>query len=196
MRVLVADDDPVSRRILEGLLPRFGCEVATVQDGAAAWAALGAPDAPSLALLDWMMPGIDGLELCRRLRARGGRRVYAILVTSRRTSEDVIAGLDAGADDFVAKPYNAAELAARLRVGQRLVETEDSLAARIDELAAALAHVKRLEGLLPICMHCKRIRSAPEKWDRLESYIQKHSDASFTHSVCETCLERFHPGQD
>jgi len=194
MRVLIADDEAVSRRLLQGLLERLGCEVTAVADGAQAWETLQAPAAPSLAVLDWVMPGMHGPELCRRLRARRGARfIYTILVTARSSSADVIAGLEAGADDFVTKPYNGHELHARLRAGERTVQLEGALAARIAELEAARAQVKQLHGLIPICMHCKRIRSGADTWERIESYIAAHSDASFSHALCEPCLEAHHP---
>jgi two-component system cell cycle response regulator len=125
MRILVADDEATSRAILHASLSRLGHELEVVADGAQAWASLSRPDAPALAILDWNMPGLDGPEICRRLRRlEGARYVYTILVTARATSQDKVLGLEAGADDFVAKPFDPEELHARVRAGQRIVELQ------------------------------------------------------------------------
>jgi two-component system cell cycle response regulator len=127
MRILIADDDPISRRLLEGTLVRLGHEVVSVADGQAALAAVLAPDGPRLAILDWMMPNGDGLEVCRRARAEAPNYVYVMLLTSRDRREDRMAGLDAGADDFLTKPLDVVELRARLRSGERVVTLQQKL---------------------------------------------------------------------
>ena len=115
MRVLIADDDPTTRRMLRAGLTRWGYEVAEVAGGEAAWARLSGPDAEPVAIIDWMMPGISGPELCRRLRQEVPERaVYVILLTSRADARDVREGLESGADDYVAKPYHPDELRARV----------------------------------------------------------------------------------
>lgn len=196
MRVLIADDEPISRRLLESALQREGVEVVSVADGEAAWATLQDPGAPRLAILDWMMPGLDGVEVVRRLRGRGDAPyVYAILLTSKDSKEDLVSGLNAGADDYLVKPFHAAELGSRLRAGQRIVELQAALGAKVEELQEALAHVKTLQGLLPICMHCKRIRDDGDTWHRMETYISAHSGAMFSHSLCEECLQQHYPAQ-
>ena len=146
MRVLVAEDDAVSRLRLERLLPKWGYEVTVTCDGAEAWRALQAPDAPALALLDWMMPGMDGLQICRELRRKEhGSSTYVILVTARTQTEDIVEGLDAGADDYLTKPFEAAELKARLRAGRRILDLQADVAEAaklhtIRDLAAGVAH--------------------------------------------------------
>ena len=115
MRILIADDDSVSRQLLRATLERLGHEVVAVADGSAAIEALLAPDAPRLAILDWMMPGMNGLEVCRAIRERAAAYVYVVLLTARDAPEDLVTGLDAGADDFLTKPFEANELRARLR---------------------------------------------------------------------------------
>ena len=122
MRILIADDDRVSRRMLEGILTRYGHDVLAVADGLAAQAALLQADGPRLAILDWMMPGADGLAVCRAVRQIAEPYVYLILLTSRDRREDMLAGLDAGADDFLTKPMDSIELRARLRSGARVLE--------------------------------------------------------------------------
>ena len=190
MRILVAEDDPVSRLLLETHVKKWGHEPLTVTDGAAAWETLQREDAPALAILDWMMPGLDGLEVCRRARARtGAPPLYIILLTARTDRQDTIDGLGAGADDFVTKPFDAAELRARVGVGIRVVELQRELAARIAELEAALERVDKLHGILPICSYCKKVRSDSDSWQQMEAYVSAHSTIRFNHGVCPECVK-------
>ena len=128
MRILIADDEPVSRRMLQGLLTKWGYEVVSAEDGKGAWEQLNAPDAPRMALLDWMMPEQNGVDVCRELRAhRPEPYTYILLLTAKDAKESIVEGLDSGADDYLTKPFNPQELKARLRVGLRLLELEDTL---------------------------------------------------------------------
>lgn len=127
MRILIADDNNFYRRALEMTLKEWGYDVTPVADGVAAWEVLNAEDAPKLAILDWMMPGLDGPEVCRRLRAMNRHEpTYVILLTSRQGKESTVAGLESGADDYVVKPFDRLELQARLRVGRRIVGLQTS----------------------------------------------------------------------
>jgi len=194
MKILVAEDDAVTRKMLVVTLERLGWDVITAEDGNAAWRVfetLKGKDAPEIAVLDWMMPGIEGIEICRRLHTTPGfELVYIILVTSRGGKEDLSYGLAAGANDYVTKPFDPVELEARVRVGQRMVKLQRSLAARVTEVEAALAHVQRLQGLLPICSYCKKVRNEANYWEQVESYFTTHSDLDFTHSICPQCTEK------
>jgi diguanylate cyclase (GGDEF)-like protein len=134
MRILIADDDLVSRRLLERTLVALGHEVTAVGDGLGAAAALLLPDGPRLAILDWMMPGSSGLDVCRVVRQRPEPYVYILLLTSRDRREDIVTGLDAGADDFLTKPFDALELRARLRPGERVVALQEGLIEARDAL--------------------------------------------------------------
>lgn len=128
MKILIADDDAVSRRLLEKTLEREGYEVVAVDNGRLALQLLSSPDGPRLALLDWIMPELDGTGICLAIREQHERPyVHIILLTSKRSKEDVVAGLQSGADDYLTKPWDPAELTARLRVGQRIVQLEDRL---------------------------------------------------------------------
>jgi len=128
MRILVADDNQISRRLLEAALRKWDYEVVVATDGNEAWEILSKPNAPRLAILDWMMPGLSGPELCRRVRQSGAERyTYILLVTSRSEDEDVVEGLEAGADDYITKPFNQMELKARLASGRRIIELQDQL---------------------------------------------------------------------
>jgi phosphoserine phosphatase RsbU/P len=197
MRILIAEDDETSRLVLETILKKWGHEVVVTSDGDEAWAALQSDDAPRLAILDWMMPGIDGVELCRRARdMKRTNPLYIILLTALGRKEDVVIGLEAGADDYVTKPFSNDELRARIQVAQRIIELQSSLSDRVEELENALIHVKTLQGILPICMHCHRIRADKESWERMENYIQNHSEAEFSHGLCPECLEKHYPKPD
>jgi DNA-binding response OmpR family regulator len=188
VKILVAEDDRVSRLLLETHLKKWGHEPVTTPDGAAAWDALQREDAPTLAILDWMMPGLDGVEVCRRARARTELRpLYMILLTARAEREDAIDGL--GADDYVAKPFDAAELRARVSVGVRVVELQAELAARIVDLEEALARVDQLHGILPICSYCKKVRNDSDSWQQVEAYVSAHSAVRFSHGVCPECVK-------
>jgi phosphoserine phosphatase RsbU/P len=194
MRILIADDDAVTRKLLDATLRRHGWDVITANDGNAAWRAfeeLKGAEAPALAILDWMMPGIEGIEICRRLRATPGfESVYVILLTSRAETMDLAKGLAAGANDYMAKPFDPQELDARVRVGERMVMLQQRLNARVTELEQALAHVKRLQGLLPICSYCKKVRNEANYWEQVDSYFTTHSDLDFTHGICPTCSDK------
>jgi DNA-binding response OmpR family regulator len=194
MRILVAEDDAVTRRMTEATLARLGWDVETAPDGEAAWRVLSTSTgdkAPDLLVLDWMMPGLDGIEICRKLRITPGFEfIYIILLTSRSEKEDLAMGLAAGANDYVTKPFHPIELEARVKVGQRMVKLQTALAARVRELEDALTHVKRLQGLLPICSYCKKIRNETNYWQQVDSYLTSHSDVSLTHSVCPDCFDR------
>jgi CheY-like chemotaxis protein len=188
--ILIAEDDLVSRRALEVTLGKWGHQVQAVVDGAAAWEVLQSDNAPKLAILDWMMPKLDGVEICRRVRAEPrSEMTYLILLTAKGTREDVIAGLDGGADDYLIKPFNREELKARVQVGIRVVNLQSRLAQRVRDLEIALSRVKQLQGLLPICSYCKKIRNDGNYWQQIDAYFADHADAQFSHGICPGCYE-------
>ncbi len=192
MKVLIVDDEPVVRRLLESSLKSWGYEVIAATDGEEAWAILQRDDAPSLAILDWTMPGLDGLEVCRRVRALSKpTKPYLIFVTARARTQDIVAGLGSGADDYIVKPFQREELRARVQVGVRMLELQAMLAERVRQLEEALTRVKQLQGLLPICSYCKKVRDDQNYWQQVETYIEGHSDAQFTHGICPECREKY-----
>jgi phosphoserine phosphatase RsbU/P len=191
VRVLIAEDDMVSRRLLEATLVKWGYEVVVTTDGLQALDALSQPDAPSLAILDWMMPGLDGAQVCLRARESAGERLlYMILLTAKGRKEDVVEGLTAGADDYMIKPFDRAELKARINAGERILRLQAELAARVKELELALVNVKLLQGLLPICCYCKKIRDDKNYWQQVDTYVADHSEAQFTHGICPECRDK------
>lgn len=190
-KILIAEDHYVSRHLLERNLSNWGFNVVCAEDGEAAFAILNGEDAPPIAILDWMMPKMDGVEVCQRVRARKDKPyVYLLLLTAKSQKEEVAAGLDAGADDYVIKPFDPDELRARLKVGQRVVNLERTLAKKIADLESALADVRKLKELLPICMYCKSIRDDKDYWHQIEEYLHSETGADFTHGVCPKCLEQ------
>src|SRR5438093_1257792 len=131
----------------------------TAPSGEQAWEIFQQDDPPSLAILDWTMPGMDGLELCTRVRTMGREpKPYLIFVTAKARTQDIVTGLGAGADDYIVKPFEREELHARVQVGFRMLELQAALADRVRELEEALTRVKQLQGLLPICSSCKKVR--------------------------------------
>lgn len=190
MRALIADDDPIGTAMLAPALRRWGLDAVIAHDGARAWEMIRQDETISMAILDWMMPGADGLELCRRIRGNKTRsHMHVILLTSRDARADIVAGLDAGADDYLIKPFDPEELRARVHVGLRVLSLQERLGERVAELQEALSKVKQLTGLLPICSYCKRIRTDHDYWEQLECYVAEHSDAQFSHGICPHCFD-------
>ena len=191
MQVLIAEDDRVTGEILARTLQRWNHQATLVTDGLQAWKFLQSAAEPTLAILDWMMPEVDGPDVCRRVRAElPDANMYLLLVTAREGRADVVAGLDAGADDYIIKPFDPEELRARVSVGIRVLGLQQKLAERVAELQLALSNVKQLRGLLPICSYCKRIRGDDQYWQQVESYIMARSNAQFSHGICPACLTR------
>lgn len=190
MNVLLAEDDAASRLLLQSLLTRWGYVVTSACDGNEAWNILCEPEHPQLVLIDWMMPGIEGPEIVRRLRKREPEMpYYAIIMTSRSHRDSAVSALDSGADDFIGKPFDNNELRARVAVGSRMNTLQKELSSRIQDLKQTLDRVKQLEGIIPICMYCKKIRDDQNSWNNLEQYISDHSEAMFSHGICPQCAE-------
>jgi DNA-binding response OmpR family regulator len=194
-RILVAEDHYVSRHLLERNLENWGFEVTSAQNGEEAAEILASPEAPSIAILDWMMPRMDGVEVCQRVRQNGTvPYIYLLLLTAKSQKDEIATGLDAGADDYVIKPFDPDELRARLKVGQRVVELERTLAKRVTDLEAALNDVKKLKSLLPICMYCKSVRDDGDYWRQIDEYIYKETGTDFSHGICPACMEKISQG--
>jgi len=194
MKVLIADDGLTIRRLLETYLTQWGYEVVTAADGNQAWELLKQPDTPRLVILDWLMPGMDGIDVCRRVRQlEHGKLLHIIMFTSLEAKENIITALDAGADDFIAKKFDMDEFRARIKVGERSANLKSELAGRVKELEHAITHVKRLQGILPICMHCGKVRDEREVWQKLEEYVMENSEAEISHGLCPACLKKYYP---
>jgi phosphoserine phosphatase RsbU/P len=174
MRILVAEDDLDTREFLTLMLEKAGHKVVAKPDGAQAWEAMR-QDVYPLLLSDCMMPGMDGFELCRKVRAAPRRYTYIILLTAFGGRENYLKGMEAGADDFLTKPCDFDELKARLRVAERILTLQQEVA--------------QLTGLLPICAYCKKIRQTDLEWVPVEAFVSRRTDASFSHTVCPSCYD-------
>lgn len=149
MRILISEDNPVARRVLESVLTRWGHEVVATTDGEAALKALTAPDAPALAILDWEMPKLNGPDICRQVRAVANPApTYLILLTAKNSREALVEGIEAGADDFLSKPFDQSELRVRVKAGERVVELQRTLSHRVHELEVAIVERQRAEEAL------------------------------------------------
>ena len=200
MRILIAEDDFTSRTVLSAMLQKCGNEVIETVNGLEAWEELQKDDTPRMALLDWMMPEMDGLEVISRVRAREKElsnvsddpfhRLYLIMLTAKTEKFDIVTGLNTGADDYLVKPFDMDVLRARVSAGQRIIRMQEQLVEYIQKLLHAQEHIKTLQGILPICMHCKNIRNDSGYWDRIEEYVSKHTEAMFSHSICPDCMKK------
>ena len=189
MQILVADDDTVSRRLLVRTLEHWGHEVDVVADGLEACRRLLAPSAAPIAILDWNMPGLEGPDVCRQLRESSLRvQPHLVILTARHTPEDLATALEAGADDFLSKPFNRVELMARLHAGMRIVNLHRALTDRIHELEESKRREDQLRSLMPICSYCKKIQAHHDAWEPIDQYLAEHG-YRFTHAVCPTCLD-------
>ena len=194
MKILVAEDDMVSNKLLVANLKKWGHEVVSVLDGNAAFSKYTEEENFDIAILDWMMPGIEGIEVCKRIKQHATKPfAYVIILTAKTQTEDVVKALEFGADDYIIKPFKAAELRARIQAGERIVKLERNLKNSITELEKALSEVKTLQGILPVCAWCKRVRDDSDYWQTVENYISNHSEAEISHSICPTCLAERYP---
>jgi DNA-binding response OmpR family regulator len=216
--ILVVDDTPTALRVLTDILAAEGYEVRPASSGELALAAV-ALKPPELILLDIRMPGMDGYEVCRRLKSREeGRDISIIFISALTEVEERVEGFRLGAVDFVTKPFQSEELLARVRTHLELrrlnsalkrqaaelqqansrLQTEISerkavegeLAVKVAQLEDSLARVKQLEGIIPICMYCKKIRDDKDSWSQIELYITEHSEALFSHGICPECRKK------
>lgn len=176
MKILTADDDAGTRKVLTKTLQSLGHEVVEAEDGREAWVKYRLYHF-SLVISDWMMPNIDGIELTRLVRKENRPKyTYIIMLTSLEGKGRYLEGMQAGADDFINKPFDKDTLAARLRVAERILNLQQE--------------VKQLEGLLPICSYCKKIKDDEQKWQQMESYISHRTEANFSHGICPDCYNK------
>ena len=192
--VLVVDDEPDLLFATVRILKKEGYEVFGVETGSECLEKT-AEKHPDLILLDVQLPDILGTEVCLRLRNNPDHlKKYIMMMSGKMTSTDDQAdGLDAGADGYIARPVSNRELVSRVAAMVRLIRAERKCDSYIYELEQAMKKIKVLSGIVPICMHCKQIRDDKGYWNELETFISQHSDAQFTHGICEACLEKYYP---
>lgn len=180
MKILIAEDDVISLRLLDATLRHQGHAVISTADGEDAW--MTSQHAPfDVLITDYLMPRLDGFALVRRLRERarvsaGAPYLYIILLTIAGGKTNLLSAIDAGVDDFMEKPFDADLLAARLHVAERILGMHE--------------HIHRLEGLLPVCSWCKRMRDEQSNWQPLEQYLAQRTDARVTHGICPECASK------
>ena len=176
MKILLVEDEVVAMDALHAVLAAQAHDVARAEDGLDAWEQWRR-ERYRVVLADWLMPRMDGLELCRKIRSQPGPYTYFILETIRGDRASFLEAMEAGVDDFIAKPVIPEELVARLRVAERILGLREELLT--------------LEGLLSICSYCRRLKDAAGAWVPLERYVAASSSAQFTHGICPECYERY-----
>jgi len=177
MKILVADDEIISLMTLTARLKSLGHEVFAAENGEIAWQLFLSKE-PDVVITDWVMPKLNGIELCKKIRLKKkSRYIYIIMLTSNSGKENFILGMESGADDFLQKPADSDIIGIKLHVAQRILSLE--------------TEVTTLEGLLPMCSYCKNVRNTDDSWEEVESYVSMRSNAQFTTSYCPDCEQKF-----
>ncbi len=193
INILVVDDTPENLTVLRHILTEHGYVVRPALSGDVALSAI-AMEPPDLILLDIMMPGMDGYEVCRKLKSdESTSQIPIIFISALDETGDKVRAFRAGAVDYITKPFQPEEVLARVDTHITLSKLQRDLEEKNDLLQKALDEVKTLNGLLPICSFCKKIRDDQGYWNQIESYISKRSRAQFSHSICEECLKKHYP---
>jgi phosphoserine phosphatase RsbU/P len=191
VKILIAEDEFTTRMMVQVCLENWGYRVESVTNGTEAWAVLQKADAPHIAILDWEMPELNGVEVCRRVKEMDVvNPPYIILLTARDSKTDIVRGFDAGADDYMTKPFNDNELRARVRVAERLVRTQSSLSESVAELKDALNQLEMLENGIEACHECGRILSPYDgEWHSYRDVLENGADPRFIVNTCTDCLK-------
>lgn len=174
--VHIVEDDKTTRRLLENVTSMLGYETVSYDDGQQAWDAFQVVR-PEIVISDWMLPGMDGLALCRRLREtmKESYTYFTLVSAQKRSRENLEQAINAGVDDFLKKPISSEEIWNRLRVAERILNFTHQ--------------VRRLESLIPICCYCKKVRNDGDLWEQIEQYVNERTGADFTHSICPHCMD-------
>ena len=176
MKILIVDDDPTAIMVLDAMLRQLGHQPEVATDGQQGWEKYLSLH-PGVVISDWVMPGLDGLELCRRIRGHGGDYSFFVLVSQRTTATDNLKlAVEAGVDDFLQKPVRQEDLWLRLRMAERILNYD--------------REVRHLEEFIPICSYCKKVRDDKNYWEQIEQYINTRTGSNFSHSVCPDCYNR------
>ncbi len=185
--ILIVDDSAASLGLSANTLAKFGFRSMTARSGQEALQLLG-DQTPDIILLDIIMQGWDGFETCRRLKQdKRTQDIPVIFMTALSATLEKVKGFSLGAVDYITKPFQKEELAARINTHLTIRRQKEEIERQKDELEIALAKVKTLSGLLPICASCKKIRNDDGYWEQIEVYVKEHSDAEFSHGICPDC---------
>jgi PleD family two-component response regulator len=193
--ILIVDDDEDVLEVTTYVLKKTGCRLLTAETGKDCMVSARA-NRPNLILLDMVLPDMSGMEICRELKADPVfSRTYILFFSGQRTdSIEQAKGLNEGGDGYIVKPISNSELLARVNAFVRIIKAEQERDRLVAELKQALSKIKQLSGLLPICSHCNKIRDENGFWNKLETYIEAHSEADFSHGICPDCAEKHFPG--
>jgi DNA-binding response OmpR family regulator len=188
VKILIADDELTTRMLVQVSLENWGYRVESVVDGHEAWSILKKKDDFHIVILDWEMPKLDGIEVCRRIKEMDlDSPPYIILLTARDSKKDIVQGFDAGADDYMTKPFNDNELRARVRVAERLVRTQTSLADTVNELEEVLNLLETIQEGVEVCPSCYKIRCIDDEWLSIQESVDQHANLHFIHTDCPDC---------
>ena len=189
MKLLIADDDAFFRKMLERILaPSYELQMA--EDGAEAWQIIQQPDSARLAILDWVMPKFTGPQLCRKIRETPSLRSMYMIILTAKDSSSLTAALRAGADDYVTKPFDAEELRARVRVGQRIIDLQTELAEQVGACENTKSQLRQARALLPVCPNCGKVRADEKYWYELETYLGQNILQRPQNGECANCLQQ------
>jgi PleD family two-component response regulator len=192
-RIMIVEDNVVNRKLLSALLGRQGHRTVEAEDGQQALE-MAQADPPDLVLLDIMMPRLDGYATCQALKDDPRTRDIPVIFISTLDQElDKVRAFSAGGVDYISKPFQVQEVYARVRTHLAIRRLQRELEQRVAELEAALAQVRTLSGLLPICSRCKAIRDDQGYWQKVETYLMAHSEAQFSHGICPQCARDLYP---
>lgn len=193
MTILTDDDDPILLTTIQHFLRMWGYETIAAHDGKEAWDRIETDSRINIVILDWHMPHVTGLEVCKRIRRSPDRKhLFVMMLTASRTGkEDFIAALEAGTDDFMMKPFEPPELRARIGNAVRMVTSQLQLREKVSALESALADVKTLKGLLAVCAWCgSKARREDGTWERLDEHIAARTGVELTHAICPDCISQ------
>ena len=191
MKILIAEDEYTTRLMVQVSLENWGYTVISAEDGNEAWEYLKKDGELDIAILDWEMPGIDGAELCKMIKEmKRDNPIYVLILTARDSQNDILLGFDAGADDYMTKPFNDNELRARVRVAERIVRIQSSLSRTVEELRQALDLVDALQGSIPICAQCGKIEGEDHTWYKVSDCTDDTYDPRFIPAVCPDCDDK------
>ena len=191
MKILIAEDEYTTRLMVQVCLENLGYSIESVEDGNTAWEIFNQKTPPQIAVLDWEMPGISGIDLCRKIkRMERSSPIHVILLTARDSENDISQGFAAGADDYITKPFNEDELRARIRVAERIVTIQSSLNSSLEELREALDMVQSFEEPVAICSKCHKIGAFDGSWRTPSELLEYPVDPRFVQLDCKDCKPR------